>query len=225
MTDESKPNEGAEVKPSEGLPNPTFDKTETVPLGPGLETLQKQIETLTKEVRGIQGDKDRTGKKVDDLNQQIARITELSKDGRSESEIRRELLLDRILESGALPIQQAGGTAIGGGGKTETPFNVMEELKKYPVLDSNDPDVRKAVSGNYESPVHLQLELANLAYKKAKPLTPSDTGVTPPIGGKGSSTIDDAEKEKIGAKLIDLMSEPTKNKAEIARLSKLLKGE
>lgn len=180
---EINPTEGNSQTPSDTLPNVTFESDANKPLGTGLEALQKQVEVLTKELRGIQGDKDRAAKrteqKVDDLNKQIERILELNSSGKSENEIRRELLLDKILETGALP-REVEGTTVDGAG-LESQFNAIEELKKLG-LDTNDADVAKLVSGRFRNPDHFRAEAATMALRKSKPNLPSDTLSNPPAG-------------------------------------------
>lgn len=217
MTKEEKPIEVVEQVSSVVPPSPTFEMSADQPLGPGLETLQKQVEVLTKELRGIQGNKDRTDKRVDDLNTQIGRILELSKGGSDENQIRRELLLDRILETGALPIQPVGGTTNVGTGSTESQFNIIEELNQLG-LSTNDADVIAASGAKYRNADHCRAELAKLALRKTKSSTSSDTVVPPPTG----SVITHPNEKALVAQLAQLQKDPVKNKIKIGEIEKAL---
>ena len=225
MDTTEKPDEGNQQTASEGLPNPTFADGGGQPSTTSIEELKKQVEDLQKQLRGVQGDKDRAVKrtelKVDDLNQQIARILELKESGKDESSIRRELLLDKILESGVIPVQEAGGTVKSEAVPSDAQFNVVEVLNRYG-LSTNEPEVIALAKGRYRNADHFEAEAAKLAFAKLKPATPSASTSAPMTGGSLPGQMTDSEREAKSAKLLQLYKTPTLKANEIKVLEKEL---
>jgi len=181
MTTENQ-NEGNPQAPSAGLPNPTFEGGAGQPLTTEPSDLKKVVEDLQKQVRALQGEKDRgvrrAEQKVDDLEDKISRILQLKEAGNDESSIRRELLLDQILESGVIPAKVAGGTAPGGTGGEVNIVEVFNQLG----LSTNDPEVIALAGGRFRNPDHFRAAAAELALKKARPTSPSQTVSSAPPG-------------------------------------------
>jgi hypothetical protein len=169
--------------------------------------LVKQVEALQKEIRGLQKG---TDKRLERQESNIKRILELKEQGLSETQIQRELWIDsQIQVQEAPPPPPVGnGKDVGQAPSVESAFKAVEAYN----LSTNDPDFLNLIrSGKYGSQEVNQYILGKV--KPPPPASPAGVIQAPAITPSTGSNA----PEKI-ARLAELQRQPTRNRAEIAKL-------
>jgi hypothetical protein len=152
--------------------------------------LVKQVEDLKKEIRGLQKG---TDKRFERQDSDIKRILELKEQGLSESQIQRELWIDRQMQGQDAPPPSPTGTR--DQGQTPSVESAFKTLEAYN-LPTSDPDFLALIrSGNYS-----EQEVNRYVLGKVKPTPPaSPAGVVqaPATGGATAKSLDALKAEYI----------------------------
>ena len=189
-----------------------------------IEGFGKRIDEIDSRTKSLQGDKDRavvkTKKEVEELKAKIAEYEKLKSKGMEPDEALDEMdfrstvrqLQEQLSKLGSVSTQTPGKDA---GGAADATKAVIEELK----LDANSTDVISVLAKGLDADKQ-ELELRRLAtrQKPAPSAADSTTITTPPV------TSVKAETGTMIARLNELQKYPSKNKAEIDRLSKELEA-
>jgi hypothetical protein len=129
--------DGNQEQPTGGTESPTSSPSGSQQgqhLSPDVSALVKEVTELKKELRGIQKG---TDKRFERQDSNIKRILELKEQGLNESQIQRELVLDRLIGTqDAPPAEPVGNEAGRQAPDVESAFRTVEEYN----LSQNDPD-------------------------------------------------------------------------------------
>lgn len=187
-----------------------------------VEALVKQVGEMQKQLRSLQGDKDRgvaqTKKEIDDLKRKFTEIEKLKSKGFSEDEAFEELELRdaiRELRSQIKPNNQVQSSPAGNGNGLAV--DKAETLKKYG-LNENDPDVAKALSDvDSGNPLALENAALRVAFNRTQKPTPDASAAS----SVSAAVVRDGEDSRV-TKLNKLMESPVANAVEIRKLKKEL---
>ena len=227
MPDETVLKDGAQdTSPEPVQPKPTFDETsgdqrsDADPLGRLEQSWNEKFERLRRDIQSnVDKGLGRVEKKLDSMSV-LGEYKKLLADGYSEREAEQELRL-RNMEQGTQPTAQTvpGRTE---SGETTPDSEVAQEIKRLR-LDPGQPEVVKLLRGHYRNMDHFKASAVELKLNLSQSAAPSSSAA--PVA-QSTSTVrtSEEEREAIGAKLVDLQREPTKNKDEIKRLREQLKG-
>jgi hypothetical protein len=102
-----------------------------------------------------------------------------------------------------------------GSGASLTTQDVSEVVKQYQ-LDANSPEVLEALRGTYRNRDHFEATLAKVALARVNRPQPSAAESAAPVTESSAPTKDTAS---MIARLNELQKFPSKNRAEIAKLS------
>ena len=217
MTDN--PNVGLEGAGGNQLPVSPKPIEEAPKSSQELLSLQKSLELLTKEVKGLQSRQDKSTNEVqrfmDEVRAKVANGMTLEDAEKSVHADRKaaeekELLYKIAAKVGVdAPSAQAAGN---GPSVTDETAKAIEALK----LDPNDPEVAIALREGGGV-----LRLAEIAVKNANKPTPSPTGA-PALGSAPAPTMTNERIEQLAAERNALYKEPSKNRAKIKAIEKQL---
>lgn len=218
MTLPTQPERGTE-QPSEGLPIPKLETplSDSSPSSVDTDAIVKQVtENLRRELRMAQSTKDKeiaTIKKtlgISDLSELEAMGATIPENVKLEHRL-RQLETQRTAEGS--PDQKPSSP---GNGAALTAQDVTEVVKKFQ-LDANDADVIGALRGTYRNRDHFEATLASMALARVNRPQPSaaeSTTISTP-----ESVAPNKDTGAMIARLQELQKFPTKNKAEITKLT------
>lgn len=186
-----------------------------------LKAYGEKLESVTKELRGLQGRQDRSDNQTNDFRKQLARLQQYKTEGMSDEEALAEMEADdastrrwQVLE------QKIDGLAArfeGVGNTSNSQQMVTTVLSEYG-LDPKDPFVAGKLAGQNPTTKEQAEILAGriLRDKALAPQTnPAQQSATP--GTPGGGTPADPM-----VKLQELMKDPVRNRKEIAEVKKQL---
>jgi hypothetical protein len=217
MTLPTQPERGTE-QPSEGLPIPKLETplSDSSPSSVDTDAIVKQVtENLRRELRMAQSTKDKeiaTIKKtlgISDLSELEAMGATIPENVKLEHRLRQ-------LESQRTAEGSPEGTSSPGNGAGLTAQDVTEVVKKFQ-LDANDTEVIGALRGTYRNRDHFEATLASMALARVNRPQPSaaeSAAISTP-----EAVTSHKDTATMIARLAELQKLPTKNRAEIAKLS------
>lgn len=216
MTDLQNPESGTE-QASEGLPIPKLESASSASQTSSVDTkaLAKEVaELLRPELeRTAQSTKD---KRIAAIEKKLGLgdLAELEQMGATVPEnVKLEYRL-RNLEGGrTTEPAQTQSTPSNGNGEALTALDVSEVIKEYQ-LDANDPQVLEKLRGTYRNRDHFQATMAKVALAQVNRQPPSPSGSSV-LTSEAARTGDVSGKIE---RLAEYQKQPTKYKAEIAKL-------
>lgn len=211
-------NEGNPQAPAGGSEQPTSTPSgaESQPLPDYVKVLQSQIAALQAESKGRQKAEDKFYGKV---GSDIKRILELNGQGMNESQIQRELFLDKLMENQSAPVQQAAGPA-----KPNTSLDVDAVVRSLQFAD-NDPALAALKIKYGNDPNGLVQAAADLRLQQLNSPKPTPaTGIPPSSGLPPSGGLTDQQAEQKSIELQRLYDNYSANKPQIEALEKELQA-
>lgn len=168
------------------------------PLG-DVADLKKRIDELEKLYKGIQKGNDKVNARMEKRIDDLSRILDLAKEGKSKEEIEERLILDEIIQE-----RKSSTPAVASSEPRQSGVDILDVAKQLS-LDVNDKDIAAAIaSGNV-------VGLMKVAMSKAS--TPSPTPAdAPPLLGEQTPP---QNTEALIAELQEWQRYPTKYKAQI----------
>jgi len=206
--------EGKPQEPTGAVEQPTSPTSGTPaqPLPDYVTALQSQIAELTGLVKGVQKG---TDKQIGQVRTDVKRILELKESGMSELQIQRELQLDALLSG--QPTQNAPVQQPTGSGQPQNAGVDVEAVVKSLQFQPNDPALAALRIKYAASPQDLINAAADLRLSQLK--TPNPTpGNLPSLQGNPDAAGGPNTQQMID-RLEELQISPTKNRAEIIRLT------
>lgn len=222
---------GSVLEGTPASPNAGGSQGENVSGGSGagqpqtdFEALSNQMREMQKQLRSLQGDKDRgiaqTKKEVDDLKRKFTEIEKLKSKGFSEDEAFEELEIRdaiRELRSQMKPNNSVQPSPAGNGNGLAV--EKAETLKKYG-LNENDPDVAKALSDvDSNNPLALENAALRVAFNRTQKPTPDASAAS---SVTNTPTQRETDTPTLINKLSEMQKHPSKYRDEIQKLSKQL---
>lgn len=208
--------DGNQEQPTGGTESPTSSPSG----GQGqqlsdVSALVKSVEELRKELRGIQKG---TDKRFERQDSNIKRILELKEQGLSESQIQRELVLDRLIGGqDTPPAEPVGNENSKQAADVESAFRTVEEYG----LSQNDPDfiaLLRQSSKLEKTAFDAKVKDFVLGkVKPPKPANPADVVQSPATRGATSVDVD-----KLSAEITQLYKTPSAPGA-MARITEIQK--
>lgn len=194
-------NGSASQQPSQPTDQPLGDVT----------AMQKRIDELEKLYKGIQKGNDKVNARVEQKIDNLSRILDLAKEGKSKDEIEERLILDEILRE-----RKSSTPAVASGEPRQSGVDILDVAKQLN-LDMNDKDIAAAVaSGNV-------VNVMKVAMSKVSTPSPSPADAPPLLGGAAQPRMKEEEANQKLLQLDALSREPTKNAAQLRALQKELK--
>lgn len=193
-----------------------------------VEALNRKLGEMEKQLRSLQGDKDRsvnqTKKEVEELKRQFAEISKLQSKGLElddaieEYQLREDIRqLRSQLQSGktAQPSPAGNGNGLA--------VDKAKTLQQYG-LSENDADVAAELGGkDFTNPLELENAALRIAFKRANKPLPDASAASSINTGRVVSGMGDDQANALLGEMAQLYKEPTKNAARIQLITKQLK--
>jgi hypothetical protein len=191
-----------------------------------VEALTKKLGEIEKQLRSLQGDKDRsvnqTKKEVEDLKRKFAEIEGLRKRGLSDEEAFEEFELREAVRTlkGQLSNPPSVPSTPAGNGSSEA-IDAAKVIAQYQ-LDANDPEViAQVLSKNFGSQLEAENAALKLAYRRFNATPPDPAAASAATGSPASKpNISDLADEHA-----KLMKNPTKNMKRLQEIQAILDKE
>jgi len=225
---ETNPNVGsAPVIGAEGTPNPAVSPQGTQPIGDVTQLFSSfeskfasQIDTLTKELRGLQSKQDKTG---NDFTERLARLAQYEKRGLSRQEALAEMDADDESNKRYMTLEQRLAeiaARLENGGTQSNRQQQVAQVFASKGLDPKDPRIAPFLVKDYSSPEAMELAAYRLREELAS--TPDPTKAQQ-ASLQGGNTAPVNAEEKM-ARLETLYKNYTQNRPEIESIEKELRA-
>lgn len=224
---ETNPNVGsAPVTGAEGTPNPAVSPQGTQPIGDVTQLFSSfeskfasQIDTLTKELRGLQSKQDKTG---NDFTERLARLEQYEKRGLSRQEALAEMDADDESNKRYMTLEQRLAeiaARLENGGTQSNRQQQVAQVFASKGLDPKDPRIAPFLVKDYSSPEAMELA----AYRLREELASTPNPTPAQQASLTSAPAKSANLDELYNQLAVAFKEPSKNRQLIKDLEVKIK--
>jgi hypothetical protein len=221
------PNVGATPEPgAEGTPSQPVSPPESKPIGDDVTKMLAdfggKLDSLGKELRGLQGRQDRAENNQNDFQKQLARLEQYEKQGMTREEAIAEMQSDDAAEARWKSLEQKlddlAGRLAGGGTQASGQQQVAKVFEAVG-LDVKDPRVASALLTQYKTADEVELAAYRLLRQIQQSPNPNPAQ-DPSLNGGGGGGVQN--QDALLAQLKELQKDPVRHRKEIVDLKKQL---
>jgi hypothetical protein len=195
------PNVGSEAAAgATETPNQSVSQAESKPIGDVSQLLSDfggKLESITKELRGLQGRQDRSDGKFGDFQKQLARLAQYEKQGMSREEAIAEMTADDASEQRWTNLERKLdelATRIASGGTQASGQQAVAKVFEAIGLDLKDPRVAASLLKNYKDSDAVELEAYRLQRQLSESPNPTPAQAASMQGGGASGKAPDQKE-------------------------------